>query len=136
MSAAGSESGVTLLEMLVVIGLMTLITMIAAPNFEQALTRMQLRETAGALQANLRVVRGDAIRSDQPIKFSLSSDGRSYSWSEGETRKLPGQIVLKGHAILFYGDGTTTGGTLLASSEGREISVVVDKATGAVATGP
>jgi general secretion pathway protein H len=139
MSAAGRESGFTLLEILVVMGLMTLIATIVAPDFEHALNLMQLRETAGSLQANLRVIRGDAFRSDQPVQFTLSSDGSAYSWSEGEVRHVPGQVKLrmpKGQTIVFYGDGTSSGGAVLASSGGREISVVVDEATGAVSTGP
>jgi len=138
MSVAGSESGFTLLEMLVVIGLMTLITMTVAPNIEHMLDLMQLRETAGTLQANLRVVRGDALRSDQQVVFSLASDGKGYSWSEGETRRVPGEVELrmsKGQAIVFYGDGTSSGGDIQASSNGRGISIVVDSATGAVSTG-
>jgi len=137
MSAAGSESGFTLLEMLVVIGLMTLITMAVAPNIEHMLNLMQLRETAGALQANLRVVRSDALRSDQQVVFSLSPDGKGYGWSEGETRRVPGDVELrmsKGQTILFYGDGTSSGGDIQASSSGRGISIVVDAATGAVST--
>jgi general secretion pathway protein H len=139
MSAAGSESGFTLMEILVVMGLTTLITMIVAPDFEHALDLMQLRATAGALQANLRVIRGDALRSDQQVRFALSSDGTAYSGSEGETRRVPGQVKLrmsKGQTIVFYGDGTSSGGAVLAWSGGREISIVVDDATGAVSTGP
>src|SRR5580704_6031877 len=86
MLAAGDESGFTLLEILVVMGLMALIAMVAAPDIEHALDLMQLRETAGALQANLRVIRSDALRSDQPVVFSLSSDRKGYAWSEGEVR--------------------------------------------------
>jgi|HubBroStandDraft_6_1064221.scaffolds.fasta_scaffold377155_3 type II secretion system protein H len=138
MLAAGDESGFTLLEILVVMGLMALIAMVAAPDIEHALDLMQLRETAGALQANLRVIRSDALRSDQPVVFSLSSDRKGYAWSEGEVRRLPAQIELrmsKAQTILFYGDGTSTGGTIQASSGGRSISIVVDAATGAVLTG-
>ncbi len=138
MSAAGSESGFTLLEMLVVMGLMTLIAMVAAPNIERELGFMQLRETAAALRANLRVVRSDALRSNQQVAFSLSSDGKGYAWSEGETRRVPGQVELrmpKGQTILFYGDGTSSGGTVLVSLGSREIAMAVDAATGAVSTG-
>jgi prepilin-type N-terminal cleavage/methylation domain-containing protein len=135
MSAAGKQSGFTLLEILVVMGMTALIAMIVAPNIEHSLGLMQLRETVGALQANLRVMRSDALRSDQPVTFSLSADGNSYGWSEGETRRLPAQMVLRlagSQTIRFYGDGTSTGGTIVASSGSRKIPIVVDAATGAV----
>ncbi|HEY5046416.1 MAG TPA: prepilin-type N-terminal cleavage/methylation domain-containing protein [Rhizomicrobium sp.] len=138
MSETGSEAGMTLLELLVVMGLLALIATIAVPQIERELGLMQLRETAGALKANLRVIRSDALRSDQAVAFTLSSDGSGYAWSEGETRSVPGQIALrmsKGQKILFYGDGTTSGGAVVATSGGRSISIYVDDATGAVATG-
>lgn len=137
MSAAGNQSGMTLVEMLVVMGLLALIALIVMPSMERTLGFLQLKEAAGALQANLRVVRSDALRSDQAVTFSLSPDGKGYSWSEGETRRLPEPVELhmsKGQSILFYGDGTSTGGTLTVSSKGRAISILVDDATGAVST--
>jgi type II secretory pathway pseudopilin PulG len=137
MSAAGNDSGTTLLELLVVIGLMSLIAMIGVPDFEHEMDLLQLKEAASTIQSNLRIVRSDALRSNQPVTFSLSGDGKGYGWSEGETRRVPGQVELrmsKGQSILFYGDGTTTGGAVVASSGGREISIVVDDATGAVST--
>lgn len=136
MSATGSDAGMTLLEVLVVMGLMSLIAMVEFPQIEGALGLLQLKETTGALVANLRVVRSDAVRSTQTIAFSVAPDGRSYEWSEGETRRLPGNIAMrmtKGQTITFYGDGTSTGGEISATSGGRQISVAIDQATGAVA---
>jgi prepilin-type N-terminal cleavage/methylation domain-containing protein len=137
MSVTGDDAGFTLLEMLVVIGLMSLIAMIVVPDVQHELALMQLRETASTLEANLRVVRSDALRSDQPVTFSLSSDGRGYGWGEGEVRRIPAQIDLrmpKGQTILFYGDGTSSGGAIVISSGGRGIPINVDDATGAVST--
>ena len=137
MLAAGDDAGMTLLEALVVMGLMALIATIVFPNIERALGLLQLRETAGALTANLQLAHSDAIRSEQNILFSLSSDGRSYSWSEGEVRQVPGHIGLrmsKGQSIEFFGDGTTSGGEITAFADGREISIFVDDSTGAVTT--
>ena len=136
MSETGSDSGMTLLEVLVVMGLMSLITMVIFPEFENALELLQLKETTGALVANLRLVRSDAVRSTQTIAFSIAPDGRGYQWSEGETRRLPGNIAMRmanGQTLTFYGDGTSSGGEITASSGRREISVAVNAATGAVA---
>lgn len=137
MSEAGDDAGMTLIEALVVMGLMTLIATIAFPGIERALSLFQLRETAGALAANLQLARSDSVRSGQEILFTLSSDGKGYSWSEGEVRRAPGHITLRmpsGQSILFYGDGTSSGGTITAAADGREITVLVDEATGTVST--
>jgi type II secretion system protein H len=138
MSAAGNEPGFTLLEMLVVLGLLSLIAMIAVPDFERAMGLLELRETAATLQANLRVMRSDAVRSDQEVDFALDSDGKGYQWSEGEKRRIPDRVGLrmaKGQAIVFYGDGTTSGGAVKVLSAGREILLIVDESTGTVAQG-
>jgi general secretion pathway protein H len=141
MSATGSEreAGTTLLELLVVMGLMVLLATIAFPALERALDLFQLRETAGVVEANLRLVRSDAVRSGQSITFTVSSDGKSYGWSEGEARQLPRGIdvsLSRGQTIVFYGDGSSSGGELVTSTNGRRISIDVDDATGAVSPGP
>ncbi|MGD0189604.1 MAG: prepilin-type N-terminal cleavage/methylation domain-containing protein [Rhizomicrobium sp.] len=138
MSAAGNEAGFTLLEMLVVLGLLSLISMIAIPDFERVIGLLELRETAATLQANLRVIRADALRSDQEVDFALDGDGKGYQWSEVEKRRVPDRVDLrmaKGQAIVFYGDGTTSGGAVKVLSGGREILIIVDESTGAVSTG-
>jgi general secretion pathway protein H len=139
MSAAGNETGFTLLEMLVVLGLLSLVAMIAIPDFERAMGLLQLRETAATLQANLRIIRADALRSDQEVEFALDADGKGYQWSEEEKRRVPDRVDLrmaKGQAIQFYGDGTTSGGAVKVQSSGPEILIIVDESTGAVSTGP
>ena len=139
MSATGSDAGMTLLEALVVMGLMALVATLAFPNIERTLGFLQLRETTGTLVANLRIARSDAVRSGQDVEFRVAPDGKSYGWSEGEARAVPGQVIvraLKGTTIVFYSDGTTSGGELEALADGRRISVEVDEATGAVSTMP
>jgi general secretion pathway protein H len=135
MSATGNESGSTLLELLVVMGLMVLLATLAFPALERALELFQMRQTADVIEANLRLVRSDAVRSSQAIAFTVSSDGKSYGWSEGEARRMPAGISVRtanGQAIEFYGDGTTSGGQIIASTSDRRIAIAVDGPTGAV----
>jgi general secretion pathway protein H len=137
-SDAGNDAGTTLLELLVVMGLMVLLTTLAFPAIERSLELFEMRQTAGVLEANLRLVRSDAVRSGQSIAFTVASDGKSYGWSEGELRRMPGGIDIRtanGQAIQFYGDGTTSGGEIITSSDGRRIAIDVDDATGAVSPG-
>jgi len=131
-----NDSGMTLVETLVVMCVMVLITMLAFPRLERMLGLFELREAAGSLETNLRFARSDALRSGDVITFQLGSDGKSYTWSEGEVRRVPDEVslrMLKGQAIAFYGDGTSTGGAIAAASGNEQISIIVDPATGAVA---
>ncbi len=139
MSATGNDAGTTLLELLVVMGLMVLLATLAFPALERSLELFEMRQTAGVLEANLRLVRSDAVRSGQAITFTVSSDGKSYGWSEGEVRQMPRGIDLRmanGQTMQFYGDGTTSGGEITASTDDRRIAIDVDEATGAVSPGP
>jgi general secretion pathway protein H len=138
MSATGNDAGTTLLELLVVMGLLALLTTLTFPALERSLDLFEMRQTAGVLESNLRLVRSDAVRSGQAIAFTVSSDGKSYAWSEGEVRQMPNGTYVRtanGHAIEFYGDGTTSGGAVIASTEDRRIAVDVDAATGTVTPG-
>src|SRR6478752_2975474 len=56
MSAAGNpESGVTLLEALVVIAIMAMVAALVAPNIGASMDLLSLRQSARVLQADLRV---------------------------------------------------------------------------------
>jgi len=138
MSAAGSDSGMTLLEALVVVGITALVGALEFPNLERALDVLSLRETASTMTADLRVVRADALRTGQDITFALAPDGRGYGWSEGQARKIPPAVTLQvepGGTIKFFADGSASGGTLKLTSAGRAIPISVDSATGTVTAG-
>jgi general secretion pathway protein H len=128
----------TLLEALVVVAISVIVAMLAFPGIERALDILSLREASGALAANLQVARGDALKTGRDLTFTIGGDGKSYGWDEGETRRVPGAIELrmsKGSSIIFYADGATSGGTVTASADGRQTSITVDQATGAVLSG-
>lgn len=139
MSATGSDdAGATLLELLVVMGLMVLLATIVFPALDRALDLFQMRQAAGVLESNLRIVRSDAVRSGEEITFTVSPDGRSYGWSEGEVRRVPDGISVRssnGQPIVFYGDGTTSGGEIAAATHDRRIAIDINAATGAVTPG-
>ena len=82
MSAAGdSESGVTLLEALVVIAIVALVAGLIAPNMRTSLGVLSLRQTAAVLQADLRVAHATAMRTGNPT--STQNSGES-SWQRPE----------------------------------------------------
>lgn len=138
MSAIGSDSGMTLLEALVVVGITAMVGALEYPNLERALDVLSLRETASTLTANLRVVRADALRTGQDVTFALAPDGRGYGWSEGQARKIPSTVALSvepGGTIRFFADGSSSGGAIKLMAAGRAIPISVDSATGTVSVG-
>ena len=134
--AKDREAGFTLLETLVVIGITVLIGIIAFPDVERSLQSLALRQTASVVQANLRVARGEALRGDQMVAFSVDADGGGYAWTNGPSQRAPRGVELaltNRRPITFFPDGSSSGGEVALTGAGRQVVVSVDPQTGAVA---
>ncbi len=131
MSATGrrGEAGATLMEMLVVVGILGLVTALVFPAWISPLRRIQLYEARSALVSNLRLARALSVRSGEPVSFAPAEDGRGYGW--GTTRVYaPAPVSIVGDPITFYADGSSSGGAVTLVERERTVSVAVDPATG------
>ena len=139
MSATGrrSDSGTTLIEMLVVIGILGLITGLVFPAWTSPLRRVQLYEARAALVANLRAARAASVRGGGPVTLGVTDDGRGYGWS-GSRAFLPAPVAIAGEprSITFFADGSSTGGALKLTERERTLTVEIDPASGLVAPAP
>ena len=136
MSATGDrrESGATLLEMLVVVGLMGLIAGVTFPSLQGALDHARLEHARADLVANLRLARAAAAREGHEIRVDLAADGASYGWEQTAVALPPGlKASAEREAMKFYVDGTSSGGVWTLGAKGRSLGVAVDPATGVVA---
>lgn len=79
--------GFTLLELLVVVGLVAVLASLAVPSFGALLQDRQTQMAAEALVADLRLARSEAIRRARVVAVCSSSDAQSCSgtaaWREG-----------------------------------------------------
>lgn len=134
MSAAG-KPGFTLIEMLVVLAVTALITGLAFPALDRSLRGQAFESAAGALELGLRQARADAIRSGRATRFALGADRRSVVREGGAPIELPAAVAisLPTQGITFFGDGTSTGGTIAMTGSGRERRLAVNPGSGAVA---
>ncbi|QYE33903.1 hypothetical protein KZX46_13855 [Polymorphobacter sp. PAMC 29334] len=122
------ESGQTLLEMLVVVGILGLVVGLMFPAMIAPLRRAEFDRSRSALFDDLRRARAVAVRGGVPVSLSLSDDGRGYSWN-GVPVVLPLRVRIGGDpSVVFYGDGSSTGGALAVASATRRASVRVDAA--------
>lgn len=136
MSAAGNpESGVTLLEALVVIAIVAMVAALVAPNIGASLDLLSLRQSASVMQADLRVARATALRTGNPVTVTPLKNGHGYDWIGG-TRHFPDAIkVSMSSAVSFMADGSMIPANIALASGARRIPLNINSTTGAVTAG-
>jgi general secretion pathway protein H len=141
-----SHSGVTLLELLIVLMLMAVIAAVTIPTFGPGVSTTELRSAAREVAAGLRLARDQAIaqRSEAMLvldvaahSFVVPPDERVHALPAGiELKLFTAQSDLLGDqvgALRFYPDGGSTGGRVTLTAGERKYDVDVDWLTGRVA---
>ena len=136
--------GVTLLELLVVLVVVALATVVVVPMFATGTTAGQIRALSREVASGLNLARSTAIRTGAEVAFVVDVQAPSYRVGDASPTRLPADIVLdlkaaRAHqidgaraAILFYPDGSTTGGRVRLERGAIAVSVLVDWMTGRV----
>jgi general secretion pathway protein H len=134
--------GFTLVEMLVVLAIVGLVIMIAPPLLRSGEGR-DLRATAHAVSADLRLLRDEAIRRDAMTTFAPVETGYILRPS-GRVKPLPVGIAMTFEAsasrllpdardlIDFFPDGSSTGGVLSLARNGSIARVLIRGVDGRV----
>ena len=124
--------GFTMVEMTVVLLLLAVVLTIVFPNvsglFGQAPSDDTVRRVADALTE----ARAEAIAARRSVRFSLGPEGRSWRYGErtgdtegGATLFLSAAPLAGGPAIVFFPDGSSTGGRLtVGGNEPRRVIAV------------
>ncbi len=131
--AKGTETGVTLAEMLLVVAITAMAAGLVVGHGHSG----QQRIDRAALQSFVRNARADAIRSDRIVSLEVSADSHSLL-AAGKTLVfgLDHQVICTasdgGKAITFGPDGTSNGGLVRVLAPGSEDKLVVEPLTGAL----
>ena len=146
MSAAHSQRGVTLLELLIVIALMAIVAGFVIPRFGGPISTSELRASARQLAAGLRLARSEAVSERRETFLVLDVAGKRFKVDrEPREHPLPSRIELKLFtaqndlvsadvgSIRFFPDGGSNGGRITVASGPRKFDVDVDWLTGRVA---
>lgn len=146
---ARPAAGFSLLELLLVAALMAVALALLGGAVAGALPGQQLREASARLAAELRATRARALATGEHQAFALDPATRQWRSGpiEGEARRrgeLPSSLTLAATvareaqpgpevaAILFFADGSSTGGRIVLRREAAAWRVDVAWLTGAV----
>ena len=139
-----SGRGYTLVELLVVVGLIAAALAVGAAAMRSGLPGAQLRGAARELAAQLRYTRARAIATGQSQLFTL--DARTREWQAPNRRhgSLPREVAIvatgarieQEHpdqvAVRFFPEGAATGGRILLKRGDAAWQVDVEWLTGQV----
>ena len=141
-----SDDGFTLLEMVVTLVIATVLLAVVAPNLLSPRDHAALVAAARDVAEGFRLTQSRAIGADQPVAFVVDVDNARFreggsSWS-APTLPAGTRIALytarekilanRTGRILFYPDGSSSGGGVALSHGGDRIEVLVDWLTGEV----
>lgn len=142
--AAPGGRGFSLLEMLVVLVIFGLASALVIPALGSLFTT-SVADVSRDLHAGLRQARGQAVLQQQPVRFWLDLDTHEYGIAGQLRGDFPvdwgvqasvASLASEGRraGFVFYPDGTSTGGALNLSAQGREFVLEVDWLTGRVSS--
>jgi|SRR5262245_30598792 general secretion pathway protein H len=142
---SGADGGMTLVEVLVVMAVLALVAAIAMPSVRLPSRGPPLGVIAADIAAKLRAARALAIAQNREVAFAFDAKARTYAVeSTGPPEPLPPEaelsITTARHLVrgseearlVFFADGTSSGGTIRLTHERRSIAIAVAWLTGVV----
>lgn len=140
MVSARAAAGFTLLELLVVLVVIGLLAAVAPPYVQGALARRHAEQASDAVADALAEARAIALSRNRVVRVTVDAAARTVDVDGGHWRKLPEAVTLSlspppqdgRWIIVFHPDGSSSGGQVLVSSDGRAWSLVVEELTGKV----
>jgi general secretion pathway protein H len=138
------SQGFTLLEMILVLVVAGVVAAVAVPNFQPAIARMQVQSATRDVASALRHTRGQALSRGRIEEFVLNVNQHYYKvGGRQKPYALPSMVKLslftadflqsEGQgSIIFYPDGSASGGRVTLEGAGKTFLVDVNWLTGAV----
>jgi general secretion pathway protein H len=142
--AAAASAGFTLIEMIVVLGVLALVMGLAAGLGRSPGGASKMRFAANEIAAALRLARSEAIINGRKSELSFDLANRTWQLRAGVPHALPAGVTARLLTIRdevvddvvarigFWPDGSSSGGRLTLDGQGRRITVGVDWLTGRV----
>ena len=136
--------GFSLLEIIVVVGLIALVMSFAAYTLSQQLPGQQLRSSAKELAAELRFTKSQAMITGEAQTFQINANTREWTGAKNHSGELPDSLKIIATtakreqpedgvaAIKFFPDGAATGGRIVLQHDTAKWQIDVKWLTGEV----
>ncbi len=144
-AAERRDAGITMIEVIVVLVILSAVTAIVSPNFRSANISESVDKLAATIASNLRQARSQAIRKGRTQLFGYNAKSRTFLIG-GKTKVLAHNVLITvrftaprrfrdddgGHHIAFFHDGASSGGRIIVRKNTSWTEISVDWLTGAV----
>lgn len=130
-STPAKAHGFTLLEMLVVLGIMALVAGLGFPAVQRGIAGARHRLAISQVEAALIEARAEAIRSGGPVTFR-PPDADATVWRGAQ----PPRLVPQERPLVFFPDGSATGGEIALEEQDARMTWRVRSADGRAETMP
>lgn len=77
----GRQVGVSLIELMIGIVIVSLLMVMGAPSFSLWIQNTQVRTAAESIQNGLQIARAEAVRRNANVRFNLTDAGGTVAWS-------------------------------------------------------
>ncbi len=128
------RNGFTLLELLVVLTVVGLLAALAPPYLGKALLHFRAEGVADDLSVVLMQAHDLAMARNRIVRVAIDETRRNWRVDGRYSDRLPDGVAIAGPQadILFYPDGSSTGGQVVVSAGNEAWSVAVELLTGGV----
>lgn len=136
------RAGFTLLETIVVLALIALLTGMVSPLLRSPSKRLRLESAMQAVCATLRSTRARAIASNVEKAVVIDVVNKTYVSPANVNGKFPADVSIQLNfantqyfddnqgSIVFFPDGSSTGGNLILTLEGAQATIDINWLTG------
>lgn len=141
------QHGFSLLEIMLVLTLIGLMFGLVAVSIGRGVSNAEIRNANREVAAALRYTRSLAMRSHAQQVFSVNVEDKSWQAADRKPVQIPREMDITidtarsevtgetTAGIRFFADGSSTGGRVKLSADGREWVVGVEWLTGEVTRG-